>query len=247
MAPEPSSQLASRILPAPLYRALLHIFAQGISNCVLVGGTALAGYYAGHRRSDDLDLFVLDEPALAATRLAVDSLTTLGAEIVYRQRTRQFFDATCTLSGHIFSVQIVLDHHLFSIAHPLSVDDGVCVIDLPTLLRQKAATLISRCSEKDLYDLRWLFEAFPQTTVEDLVSLGAEIDAGMTAETAVISVTGAHLRSDACDFSLSQSADSVYGQLCLLRESLAVAFDKLARKQPIDAVGELVRLLKSPH
>ena len=48
---------------------------------MLVGGTALAGYYAGHRRSDDLDLFVRDEAACRAAVLAVKSLVTLGAGI----------------------------------------------------------------------------------------------------------------------------------------------------------------------
>ena len=57
LARKPESGLAAEVLPPPLYRALTHVFAQGIDGAMLVGGTALAGYYAGHRRSDDLDLF----------------------------------------------------------------------------------------------------------------------------------------------------------------------------------------------
>ncbi|MEW6751646.1 MAG: nucleotidyl transferase AbiEii/AbiGii toxin family protein [Candidatus Latescibacterota bacterium] len=70
---------AARALPAPLYRALTRVFAQGISGCVLVGGTALAGYYAEHRRSDDLDLFTRDEPPFRAAVLAARSVAALGA------------------------------------------------------------------------------------------------------------------------------------------------------------------------
>ena len=54
---QPDSSLAAQILPPPLYRALTHLSAQDLNGVMLVGGTALAGYYAGHRRSDDLDLF----------------------------------------------------------------------------------------------------------------------------------------------------------------------------------------------
>lgn len=58
LATLPRAELAARFLPAPLWRGLSHVFAQGLSDTMLVGGTALAGFYAGHRRSDDLDLFV---------------------------------------------------------------------------------------------------------------------------------------------------------------------------------------------
>ena len=78
MAHEPDSALAARVLPAPLYRALGHVFAQGVADVMLVGGTALAGYYAGHRRSDDLDLFVRDTSAFQAVVHAAEALTTLG-------------------------------------------------------------------------------------------------------------------------------------------------------------------------
>ncbi len=76
---KPQSRLAADVLPAPLHRALRHVFAQGLSGSMLVGGTALAGYYAGHRRSDDLDLFTKDDLSQAAAVLAVKSLRNTGA------------------------------------------------------------------------------------------------------------------------------------------------------------------------
>ena len=44
-----------------------------------------------------------------AAVLAAGSLALIGAEVHVRQRTPQFFDATCTLDGHAFTVQVVLD------------------------------------------------------------------------------------------------------------------------------------------
>ena len=71
MGDQPDLSLARRVLPAPLLRALQHVFAQGLSGCMLVGGTALAGFYAGHRRSDDLDLFTETGEDQSAAVLAV--------------------------------------------------------------------------------------------------------------------------------------------------------------------------------
>src|SRR5262245_41974283 len=127
MAPTPDSKLAARTLPPPLYRALTHVFAQRIKGCMLVGGTALAGYYAGHRRSDDLDVFAADESSWQATVLAVKSLRRLGAAIEERQSSAQFYSATCELDGHPFTVQVVLDSNLFSAGGSQRAADGVLV------------------------------------------------------------------------------------------------------------------------
>ncbi len=244
MARQPDVQLALAVLPAPLYRALTHVFAQQIADCMLVGGTALAGYYAGHRRSDDLDLFVRDASALQAAVLAVESLTEMGGTVLPSQRTPQFYDATCELRGHTFTTQVVLDAGVFDVGEGIQADDGVIVASLQTLLKQKAATLVSRCSEKDLYDLKWLFGAQPDLKIEDLIQLGTQIDGGMSAESAVISVTGTSLRRAACGFSRTQDIDAVYRDVTALKQALALAFDKLARKQPVGAVGDLIRQLR---
>ena len=125
MATQPSSRLATSVLPAPLHRALVHMFAQGISDCMLVGGTALAGYYAGHRRSDDLDLFVRDSAAHRATVLAAKSLRDLHAYIVEQQNSSQFYSAACHLNDHDFTVQVVLDANLFDVGKSNEASDGV--------------------------------------------------------------------------------------------------------------------------
>ena len=74
----PRKTISATTSPAPLREALLHIFENTGGGLWLVGGTALAGYYAEHRRSDDLDLFAIDEPAHRAAILAVKSLVRLG-------------------------------------------------------------------------------------------------------------------------------------------------------------------------
>jgi hypothetical protein len=244
MAPAPDSKLAARVLPAPLYRALTHAFAQGITRCMLVGGTALAGYYAGHRKSDDLNLFAADESSWRAAVLAARSLGPLGAAIEERQRSSQFYSATCELEGHVFTVQVVLDPNLFAIGGFHRAADAVLVADLPTLLKMKAATLVSRCAEKDLYDLLWLFRQEPDLTLEGLVELGSEIDGGMSAEAVLTSLVGTTLSKSSCQFSSTETPAAVFRKVSSLKKKLARGFERIARAQPAPEIGELMRRLR---
>ena len=245
MATRPDSGLAAKTLPEPLYDSLVHVFAQGISDCMLVGGTALAGYYAGHRRSDDLDLFARDTNATRATVLAVESLRTVGVTIEELQNTKQFYSAVCQSRKHRFAVQVVLDAKLYSVGDAMQAADGVWVADLETLLKTKAATLVSRCSEKDLYDLKWLFGRFPHLEAGELVPLGAEIDGGMNAESLLISLAGTSLEVSSCEFAPSREASEVCAEIKSLKRLLMSTFERVARKEPTPAVGELIRRLKS--
>lgn len=245
MATQPDSGLAAKTLPKPLYEALTHVYAQGIAGCMLVGGTALAGYYAGHRRSDDLDLFARDASATKATVLAVESLRAAGVTVDELQNTKQFYSAACRSQTHGFTVQVVLDANLYAVGNASLAADGVWVADLETLLKTKAATLVSRCSEKDLYDLKWLFSRFPDLDARKLISLGAEIDGGMTAESLLISLAGSSLVVASCGFSYSQDAEEVFAEIEALRKELMSAFEKAARREPTPAVGDLIRRLRS--
>jgi hypothetical protein len=242
----PDHRLARQVLPAPLYRALRHVFDQGIAGCMLVGGTALAGYYAGHRRSDDLDLFARDAPAHQAMVLAVESLAidVPGAEVVTRQRALQFYHAVVRLDGHELTAQVVLDAGLFAMGEGVRAQDGVTVASLETLLKQKAATLVSRCAEKDLYDVKWLLGQLPHLKPSDLVELGSQVDGGMTAETVLISLTSTTLREEACGFSHHEEPSEVFRQVSDLKEDLTQSFDRLASRRAESPLGELVRRLR---
>jgi hypothetical protein len=96
----PASGIAAEVLPPALYRVLTHVLSLGTDGVMLVGGTALAGYYAGHRRSDDLDLFTEDPPAQAATVLAVRSLAEIGCTFTAERSSPRFHHATCRLDRH---------------------------------------------------------------------------------------------------------------------------------------------------
>ena len=218
--------LADRVLSRLLLASLRHVFAQGISDCLLVGGTALAGFYAAHRRSDDLDLFTGNAISFRQTVLAVRSLRSIGVEFDERSGSNQYYRAVCGLEDLSFTVDVVLDERLLDIAETNAAGD-VVVAGLPTLFAMKAASLVSRCSEKDLYDLLWLFKAYPDKELSDLIDLGRTVDAGMNGEALVYSMGSVELERQACEFAVEfgVSAATVFAKITAFRRDLLRAVD----------------------
>lgn len=244
--PKPNSQLAKKTLSRPLFQSLSHVFSQNITGCVLAGGTALAGFYAKHRRSDDLDFFTENPESQRAATLAVKSLASIGVELKTRQDSAQYFAGTGKLDGHLFQVTVVLDANLFRVSAPVSLAGNIRVVDLNTLFKMKAATLVSRCSEKDLYDLIWIFRQFPERTYSDLIKLGNEIDAGVNGEDILSSVSGAMLREEACDFSLdrSKNAKVIYAEILDFRKALLKGLQSYLENDSAPPLGALVQKLE---
>jgi len=102
--------------------------------------------------------------------------------------------------------------------------DGIWVADLDTLFAMKIACLVSRCSEKDLYDLVWFFENIKgKWTVKDLIEKGKRFDGGISVETLLINLQGTYLKKEACHFLLKDSkttVDEVFQKITRLQESL---------------------------
>lgn len=242
-APRPDLNLAERVLPGPLLGALQHIFDQELTETWLVGGTALAGFYAGHRRSDDLDLFVGDEVAYAATVLAVRSLEEIGAELTSQRRSAQYYNAVATMNGHRFTIDVVLDANLLRVGAMHRVVSGICVASMQTLLRTKAATLVSRCSEKDLYDLLWILNQ-REISIEELLALGSTIDAGVNPEAVLMAITGALLRKDACDFGIDTSAAEIFAEVTQLKLVLEEQLSALLHAQPAEPLAKSIARIR---
>ena len=236
--------LADRVLPPALLESLRHIFAQGVDDCILVGGTALGGFYAGHRRSDDLDLFTGTAVSFRQTVLATRSLSSIGVEVEERSRSNQYYRAVCDLKQLSFTVDVVLDERILSTAESNS-SGAVVVAGLPTLFAMKAATLVSRCSEKDLYDLLWLFNAYPDTELSALIELGQTVDAGMHGEALVYSIGSVELERQACafavDFGVSEA--TVFTRITAFRNKLLRALDLHLAAGTNSTLQDIVRRL----
>ena len=247
MGIEPDLALAERVLPPPLLRALRHVFAQRISGCMLVGGTALAGFYAGHRRSDDLDLFAEDDGSQRMAALAVRSLEGIGAGVEVRQDSAVYFRALCALEGHRFTVDVATASALFKSGRSVRLPGDILVADLDTLLMLKGAALVSRCAEKDLYDLLWILERKDAMTLRELAQAAQRFDAGASPENLLISVLGARLDMKSCDFSLDQrvSARDIHRQVSGFRKELALGLRAIAKGNRPEPLGDLVRRVRA--
>ena len=233
------------MLPPPLLRSLRHVFAQGLSDCVLVGGTALAGFYAGHRRSDDLDLFAGSATAFTQAVLAVRSLRTIEVELEERSHSNQYFRAVCSHGELAFTVDVVLEEGGVSLSDTNTAGD-IVVAGLPALLAMKAAALVSRCSEKDLYDLLWLFGAFPERELAELVELGRSADRGVTGETLIYRIGSTELDQAACGFAAAfgTSAATVFSRISALRRDLLRALDLRLSHNATSTLREVVRRMR---
>jgi len=245
-AQQPSIAFSSNALPEALHIALVHIFSQNIEGVMLVGGTALSGFYAGHRRSDDLDLFVRDDVCFKATLLAVESLKGIGAEIKETVHSNQYYNALCKLDDHAFTIDIVLDANIFSVGRAIVLENRIAVVDLPTLFKMKSAALLSRCSEKDLFDLIWLCDACEAVDIAFIIQEGLQIDGGMDPETLLFSISTAQLCEDACGFAEEhkQSSQDVYKKIVAFQKSLVKQLNDFLKKLPNEDLKEIVARLR---
>lgn len=240
----PRSHISERAAPLPLRKVLLAIF-QGLSEGLwLVGGTALAGYYAEHRRSDDLDLFAMDSLAYRSAVLAIKSLSQVGIIFSHERHSSSYYHVDAQLEGHSFTIDVVLDEHLHEVGHALKTEEGVWIADLPTLFAMKVACLVSRCSEKDLFDLDWIFQQVKEFSISDLIEAGAQIDAGLNVETLLISLQGTVLHKSACHFLLPGAQitpDQVYKKILLLQKNLIRLLLAKEQKMPLSEEAEALR------
>ena len=154
------------------------------------------------------------------------------------------YHTACRLDSHDFMAQVVLDSNLFAVGSGIEADDGVVVATPETLLKMNAATLVSRASEKDLYDLAWFFEQDDQLEVPTLIALGKEVDGGMSWEALLISLVGTEMGKTACGFSLTQTPEEVLAEVTRVQRGLIQGVESHLRKQPAPPIAALIRKLK---
>ena len=240
----PFDHLSEKSSPPTLRKVLELVFSNIREKLWLVGGTALSGYYAENRRSDDLDLFAGDEATFRDTIRLVKGLGGRGAVLTSERSSPFYYHTGAEFLGHSFTIDVVLDENLHRFGSSFTAKDGVCVADIATLFSTKAACLVSRCSEKDLFDLCWILQRTKDFDMNELIRMGREVDGGLNVETLLISLNGARLRKEACHFLLQDSpltVDGVYEKIAELRAFFIQALLDLEKKQ---SPSEEARTLK---
>jgi len=240
----PFSKISEKAVPEAIRDSVRFIFKNATGKLWFVGGSALAGYYAEHRRSDDIDLFAADEIAYQSTVRAIRALKTQGALLERESMSPLFYRTDAKFRNHSFTIAAVVDQNVHDVGESIQTEDGVVIASPGTLLMMKTACLVSRCSEKDLYDLDWMFEKMGTPEIEELVSMGQKLDGGLNVETLLISLKGTVLRKEACNFILPGSKmtiDDVYKRIKRLQSKLIKYLLEYEKKsQPPEMVRELM-------
>ncbi|MEQ1666341.1 MAG: nucleotidyl transferase AbiEii/AbiGii toxin family protein, partial [Bdellovibrionales bacterium] len=239
---KPSLALAKKTLPQPLFEVLNYLADQDLKDCVLAGGTALSGFYTGHRRSDDIDLFVKDNFSFKVAKLAILNLKKIQVQFLKEVTSSYYYNANCSLKNHFFTIDIILDENLFRVGEFFKIKNGFQVSSLRTLLSMKSAALVSRASEKDLSDVHKLFEIFKELSIAEFLKLGSAIDAGVNAESMLAAIGGAVLREDACDFSLNSKTSKkiIFNEINEFQKIMIKSLQVYLQNAKAPALGELL-------
>lgn len=142
-----------------LQRDLLEGFFRRERRFFLTGGAALAGFYFGHRDTEDLDLFSTPGPDLTeAVRTLTDVAHDSGATIEPRSTHRDFHRLLARRGDEECIVDLVIDRAPTIDAEKEIVGE-VRIDTLREIAANKICTLIGRSEIKDLVDLRVLLDA----------------------------------------------------------------------------------------
>lgn len=143
---------------SPLQRELLVAFFAREQRFVLTGGAALAGFYLGHRESQDLDLFARQPLDLNLAERALGAAANDIGAVVERQVGYPEFRRFVVKRGtEVTLVDLVVDRTPTVDAQPMRV--GQILVDTEReITANKICTLVGRAELRDLVDLMFLLQ-----------------------------------------------------------------------------------------
>ncbi len=138
--------------------AFLNAFFTLTQEFYLTGGTALAGFYLGHRTSVDLDLFTQSDESFSQFEAIMADVARVLSCSIEAVRTTHYFkhyqahmpDGPLTIhSAHDIDVRVA----------PVRKCGAVCVDSIEDITANKICALLGRAAMKDLTDLYFLDKA----------------------------------------------------------------------------------------
>jgi predicted nucleotidyltransferase component of viral defense system len=162
---------------SPLQRALLEAFFRRAPAFYLTGGAALAGFYLGHRRTEDLDLFTTEDAMESGERALQEAAEELGAS-VERLQTTPDFRRRLVRRGNESLVADLVRERVMAGQRP-KIQRGTIRLDsAEEILANKLCALLSRSEVRDLVDVMALKRA--GVRIEDVLPDAMRKDGGLT-------------------------------------------------------------------
>ncbi len=144
----------------------------------LTGGAALVGFYLGHRETNDLDLFTLENEIENGFAIVRDVAKTLGAGVEAIQTAPDFRRLLVKRGGEAVVVDLAREY-VFQLEREKREINGIRIDSPEEILANKLCTLLSRSEIRDLVDVRELEKA--GFKIEDALSAAQRKDTGLTA------------------------------------------------------------------
>lgn len=168
--------MGKRIISAE-QETLLRAFArlEDSERFYLTGGTALAEFYFGHRRSYDLDFFTSERSLITPFSHEMETaLKDGGLGVRPLRRFHSFAEFLCTVDGREVRVQLAYDSP-YRFEAPAQSEYGVLVNGYQDLVVGKLLAFFGRSSHRDAVDLLFILQ---REDPEDLFARAKEKDPG---------------------------------------------------------------------
>jgi len=123
----------------------------------LTGGTALAEFYLGHRKSFDLDIFTTEKGLIIPFSYAFEQELKKNFLVKVVRRYETFVEFEVSAKGDSTKVQLAYDSP-FRFENPVDSDIGVKVNDYTDLIVDKTLAFFGRAEPRDTIDLFFILK-----------------------------------------------------------------------------------------
>ena len=160
-----------------LQNEFLREFFSRESHFYLTGGAALVGFYFGHRKTEDLDLFTLENEIESGFAIVKDTAKTLDATVESIQTSPDFRRLLVTRGEEAVVVDLVREY-VFQLEPEKRNINGIRLDSPEEILANKLCTLLSRSEIRDLIDVRQLENA--GFSLKNAFQVAAKKDTGLS-------------------------------------------------------------------
>lgn len=141
----------------------------------LTGGTALAEFYFGHRKSYDLDIFTSEQGlVLPFSRIVEEKLKKIFPSLNVVRRFSSFVEFEISQEDEIIKLQFAYDS-LFRFKDPVDSDLGIKINNYKDLVVDKFLAFFGRVEPRDAIDLFFILQ---REDIEKIAELAAQKDPG---------------------------------------------------------------------